>query len=462
MSALSEINPRDRQLIIDLVREAGVNVNDWKNFKGGPSKAASNPKYCYEWSFVEPKKLVVLNLWYASMQERDGFITQEMNWRELARRFEERPHNGVWKRRSLNVDRSIQLAFRERLPIRVVVCEGEMRNIEEPEAKASRVHKRLLDLIPWAVTAYDWRSGQCTVTRGASPDRNLLTPTPRFFTHYWLNETWERNREYAAEGELLNHTGGNLFLKRGIGRGDIVYVVSVIKGALYLCGKLMVEKICDFDEAAAILGHDPWDAKEHIMAGAATPMNFHRRLPLKLTRQLKLISGRASKSLNFKAPGYLDEQTLRGVRELDPESAADLDGLLPPFEEVSFEDKFSYDELFPGEVIDAQTYHEGATKRISVNVYERNAKARRVCIAHYGWDCFVCGFNFKSVYGNDGDRFIHVHHLRPLSEVGEDYELDPIEDLRPICPNCHVMIHKRKRTYTIEELRELLSKARES
>ncbi len=84
MSALSEIRPRKRQRIIDLVRAAGVNVSDWANFKGGKRKAASNPKYCYEWAFVEPKKVVVLNLWYAEMEERDGVVVRDLNMREIA------------------------------------------------------------------------------------------------------------------------------------------------------------------------------------------------------------------------------------------------------------------------------------------------------------------------------------------------------------------------------------------
>jgi predicted HNH restriction endonuclease len=239
--------------------------------------------------------------------------------------------------------------------------------------------------------------------------------------------------------------------------------VSTIKGVLYLCGKLVVGKISGFDEAEAILGYEPWDANEHIFAAAATPMSFTRRVPRKLTQHLKFISGKSSKPLKFKAPHYLDEQTLRGVRELDPESAADLDGLLPPLEAVSFEGEsrgsLMDDELFPGEVLNAQIYYEGATKRISVNIYERNSKAKKACIAHYGWDCVVCGFNFEAVYGNEGAHFIHAHHIKPLSEVGEEYRIDPINDLRPICPNCHAMIH-RKRARSIDELKAVLSKSR--
>ena len=166
---------------------------------------------------------------------------------------------------------------------------------------------------------------------------------PRFFTHYWLNRTWERNRIRASDGELLDHTAGNLFQERGIRADDIVYVVSVIKGALYICGSLVVGKICDVDEAATILGFEPedlWEADEHIISAAATPMNFNLKVPLKVTRQLRFISDKSIKPLKFKAQNYLDEQTLRGVRELDPASAAELNALLPPLEEVSFDDEW--------------------------------------------------------------------------------------------------------------------------
>jgi len=37
-----------------------------------------------------------------------------------------------------------------------------------------------------------------------------------------------------------------------------------------------------------------------------------------------------------------------------------------------------------------------------------------------------------------------------------DIQLDPVKDLRPICPNCHAMIHRREPPYTIEDLRVML------
>lgn len=110
----------------------------------------------------------------------------------------------------------------------------------------------------------------------------------------------------------------------------------------------------------------------------------------------------------------------------------------------------------PDEVDPAGIYLEGSVHRVLVNAYERNLHARRLCVEHHGTNCSICGFNFGSVYGEVVEGFIHVHHLRPLSEIGGEYQVDPIKDLRPVCPNCHAVAHKRIPAYSIAEVRELL------
>jgi len=100
--------------------------------------------------------------------------------------------------------------------------------------------------------------------------------------------------------------------------------------------------------------------------------------------------------------------------------------------------------------------YEGAKKQITVNIYERDSKARQECIKKYGYVCSVCNFDFEKVYGDIGKEFIHVHHLKPLSEIKEEYKLNPITDLRPVCPNCHAMLHKKRPTYRINELKKIL------
>jgi hypothetical protein len=51
------------------------------------------------------------------------------------------------------------------------------------------------------------------------------------------------------------------------------------------------------------------------------------------------------------------------------------------------------------------------------------------------------------------------HHLKELSAVGAGYEVDPLEDLGPVCPNCHAMLHKRHPAFTPQELRLMLRRS---
>jgi hypothetical protein len=102
-------------------------------------------------------------------------------------------------------------------------------------------------------------------------------------------------------------------------------------------------------------------------------------------------------------------------------------------------------------------YLEGSIQSVLINKYERNIKAREKCIEHYGVSCKACGLDFKKEYGQIGEGFIHVHHLIPVSDIGESYKVDPINDLIPVCPNCHAMIHKREPPYSIEEIKVILN-----
>lgn len=120
--------------------------------------------------------------------------------------------------------------------------------------------------------------------------------------------------------------------------------------------------------------------------------------------------------------------------------------------------KSTYENLFPDELKPGQKYVEGARKQVRVNSYERNPRARRDCIKAYGCNCAVCGFNFEVKYGDLGKEFIHVHHLKPLALTDGKYELDPVDDLRPVCPNCHAMLHRPDQMLSIEELKSILQK----
>ena len=120
-------------------------------------------------------------------------------------------------------------------------------------------------------------------------------------------------------------------------------------------------------------------------------------------------------------------------------------------------------ELMPGEMLPEKTQlSEGAVYHVTVTAHERNPEARKRCLAHYGTSCVVCGLDFKARYGPVAEGFIHVHHIRTLSEIGKEYTVDPIKDLRPVCPNCHSVIHLKAPPYTIGELKAEVTARRKS
>jgi 5-methylcytosine-specific restriction enzyme A len=82
-----------------------------------------------------------------------------------------------------------------------------------------------------------------------------------------------------------------------------------------------------------------------------------------------------------------------------------------------------------------------------------------MCLHHYGYACRICSFSFGESFGAEAASLIHVHHVEPLSESGPR-QTDPVRDLIPVCPNCHLVIHSRKPCLTLDEVRALRSALR--
>jgi 5-methylcytosine-specific restriction enzyme A len=104
------------------------------------------------------------------------------------------------------------------------------------------------------------------------------------------------------------------------------------------------------------------------------------------------------------------------------------------------------------EEVSTTGYPEGAVHRVALNAYERNATARAVCIAFYGCKCIICGFDFEARYGMAARGLIHVHHITPVAQVRRRYLINPVRDLRPVCANCHAVLHRVEPPYGIDEV----------
>lgn len=98
---------------------------------------------------------------------------------------------------------------------------------------------------------------------------------------------------------------------------------------------------------------------------------------------------------------------------------------------------------------------EGAKIRVEVNRYERSRINREACLSLFGTRCQTCGIDLGEKYGSLGHGYIHVHHVVPVSKLGDGYIIDPSKDLIPVCPNCHAMLHQKDPPLGIDELRNI-------
>lgn len=197
MTILKDLLPSNKHRIIDLVKDAGVNVNGWSTGRGGDAKAASNPKYCYEWTFLEPNKVLVLNLWFEDIKETDSIISYELNMQRVAKNLAMKPS---WRRRASDMDKNIQIALAQNIPIRVVIQDGDKRKDGDENSVSSKVKKRLLDTEPWSIVSYDNTTGNCVLERGAQSER--------FVDQFEINENvtddlyFRKGKEYKRSRDV--------------------------------------------------------------------------------------------------------------------------------------------------------------------------------------------------------------------------------------------------------------------
>src|SRR5436305_7545196 len=120
MTDLLALKPTLKPLVIDLVREAGVDVSDWSNFKG--TNPAMNPKYCYNWSFQKPGELIVALFFHDDLAVVGNEIIHDHNIRLRDGRLGGKGA-AQWKKRADELDENLRLAYRDGLPIRAVILD---------------------------------------------------------------------------------------------------------------------------------------------------------------------------------------------------------------------------------------------------------------------------------------------------------------------------------------------------
>lgn len=153
------------------------------------------------------------------------------------------------------------------------------------------------------------------------------------------------------------------------------------------------------------------------------------------------------------------ENLLKQGLKSAPQGPQILRGKLLQYIEQHFND-LNQNNYYPEMIEDDELLYEGIKRQITVNKYERSSIAREKCIEFHGLSCSVCDLIFEQKYGAIGRDFIHVHHLTPISEIGKNYKIDYKQDLIPVCPNCHAMLHRKLNDeyISIDKLRAIINR----
>ena len=99
------------------------------------------------------------------------------------------------------------------------------------------------------------------------------------------------------------------------------------------------------------------------------------------------------------------------------------------------------------------TYAEGHVAIVYVNRFERDPRNRRAAIEKHGDRCLGCNLSLQDRYGAIAEGFIHIHHTKPLATLRES-NIPDLDDLIPLCPNCHAVVHLQDPPLTIDQLRK--------
>lgn len=156
----------------------------------------------------------------------------------------------------------------------------------------------------------------------------------KFFTRYRTNEQWfeeQEKLERNPQARFFDRTASNIFQKRGVSIGDCLYLVTTISGRLHLAGKMEIGEILSLDEATRRFPtRRLFQVADQVIARRVTALDYAREIPLAMTARLLFFKAGRLATLKFSKPGWLDSQTLRGIREMPQETAEKLDALLPP------------------------------------------------------------------------------------------------------------------------------------
>jgi len=119
---------------------------------------------------------------------------------------------------------------------------------------------------------------------------------------------------------------------------------------------------------------------------------------------------------------------------------------------------------YANQAVDEDDEEEFPEGRILYRVHRRHERSRvlgskmkRRWLGRQGkLACLACGFDFEETYGPRGRGYIECHHVVPVSELRSGARTR-VEDLVPVCSNCHKMLHRKRPWLSVAQLSGLLT-----
>jgi hypothetical protein len=85
----------------------------------------------------------------------------------------------------------------------------------------------------------------------------------------------------------------------------------------------------------------------------------------------------------------------------------------------------------------------------------RNPRLAAAAKKRYGTTCHCCHFDFAAYYGKDAEGLCVVHHLDEFRGT-RGKRSTTIKDVRVVCANCHLVLHKEQPAMKVETLRSIV------
>ncbi len=199
-----------------------------------------------------------------------------------------------------------------------------------------------------------WRQNDCQLAQSVTPNHDMLGlgnqriggRMANAFTIYWGRKGWRD----LSTGDPLRGAGGNHFHGKVI-PGDRVYVTNIKSGVLRLLGAFTVSRV-----TRAAEGRPPdlnWEANEYLWPEIGSATGFAlRELSLEDVKSLRFKDGADRVAMDRQAPGQVERNAMRQVRQLEPASAQVLENALftaPVVEDISGIDRGQ--ERYPSDVL---------------------------------------------------------------------------------------------------------------